>query len=75
LEAERRRGQLNSKELRWICTVTATLSWSRRRELARRVVEQDWTLTAAAETAGVSVRVVSSRDNGLRSEPFGSATP
>jgi transposase len=34
----------------------AALSWSGRRELARRVVEQDWTLTAAAEAAGVSVR-------------------
>jgi transposase InsO family protein len=34
----------------------AALSWSRRRELARRVVDQGWTLTAAAEAAGVSVR-------------------
>jgi transposase InsO family protein len=34
----------------------AALSWSGRRELARRVVEQDWTLTAAAEAAGVSLR-------------------
>jgi transposase len=34
----------------------AALSWSGRRELARRVVEQGWTLTAAAEAAGVSVR-------------------
>ncbi len=34
----------------------AALSWSGRRELARRVVDQGWTLTAAAETAGVSVR-------------------
>jgi transposase InsO family protein len=34
----------------------AALSWSGRRELARRVVDQDWTLTAAAEAAGVSVR-------------------
>src|SRR5262245_40181349 len=34
----------------------AALSWSGRRQLARRVVEQDWTLTAAAEAAGVSVR-------------------
>ena len=31
-------------------------SWSGRRELARRVVDQGWTLTAAAEAAGVSVR-------------------
>ena len=34
----------------------AALSWSGRRELARRVVEQEWTLRAAAEAAGVSVR-------------------
>ena len=34
----------------------AALSWSGRRLLARRVVEQGWTLTAAAEAAGVSVR-------------------
>jgi transposase InsO family protein len=34
----------------------AALSWSGRRELVRRVVDQGWTLTAAAEAAGVSVR-------------------
>ena len=34
----------------------AALSWSGRRELARRVVEQGWTVTAAAAAAGVSVR-------------------
>ena len=34
----------------------AALSWSGRRELARRVVDQGWTLMAAAEAAGVSVR-------------------
>jgi transposase InsO family protein len=34
----------------------AALSWSGRRQLARRVVEQGWTLAAAAEAAGVSVR-------------------
>jgi len=34
----------------------APLSRSGRRELARRVVEQGWTLKAAAEAAGVSVR-------------------
>jgi transposase InsO family protein len=34
----------------------AALSWSGRRALARRVVEQGWTLTAAAAAAGVSVR-------------------
>jgi transposase len=34
----------------------AALSWSGRRELARRVVDRGWTLTAAAAVAGVSVR-------------------
>ena len=34
----------------------AALSWSGRRELAGRVVEQGWRLSAAAEAAGVSVR-------------------
>jgi transposase len=34
----------------------AALSWSGRRELARGVVDQDWTLKQAAEAAGVSVR-------------------
>jgi transposase InsO family protein len=34
----------------------AALSWRGRRELACRVVDQGWTLTAAAEAAGVSVR-------------------
>jgi transposase InsO family protein len=34
----------------------AALSWSGRRELACRVVEQGWTLRSAAEAAGVSVR-------------------
>jgi transposase InsO family protein len=34
----------------------AALSWSGRRELARRVVDEGWTLKAAAEAAGVSVR-------------------
>ena len=34
----------------------AALSWNGRRRLAERVVEQGWTLTAAAEAAGVSVR-------------------
>jgi transposase InsO family protein len=34
----------------------AALSWSGRRELARRVVEEGWTLRSAAEAAGVSVR-------------------
>jgi transposase InsO family protein len=34
----------------------AALSWSGRRELARRVVEDGWTLAAAAAAAGVSVR-------------------
>jgi transposase InsO family protein len=34
----------------------AALSWNGRRRLAGRVVDQGWTLTAAAEAAGVSVR-------------------
>ncbi len=34
----------------------AALSWNGRRLLTRRVIEQGWTLTAAAEAAGVSVR-------------------
>jgi transposase InsO family protein len=34
----------------------AALSWTGRRQLAGRVVDQGWTLTAAAEAAGVSVR-------------------
>jgi transposase InsO family protein len=34
----------------------AALSWSGRRLLARRVLEQGWTVTAAAAAAGVSVR-------------------
>src|SRR6476659_9118139 len=34
----------------------AALSWSGRRELAHRVLEQGWTLRAAAAAAGVSVR-------------------
>jgi transposase InsO family protein len=34
----------------------AALSWGGRRELARRVVEEGWTLGSAAEAAGVSVR-------------------
>jgi transposase InsO family protein len=34
----------------------AALSWQGRRVLARRVVVEGWTLTAAAEAAGVSVR-------------------
>ena len=34
----------------------AVLSWHGRRLLVRRVVDEQWTLTAAAEAAGVSVR-------------------
>src|SRR6266404_2233255 len=34
----------------------AALSWSGRRLLACRVLEQGWTLRAAAQAAGVSVR-------------------
>jgi transposase len=37
----------------------AALSWSGRRQLARRVVVEGWTLRAAAEAAGVSVRCAS----------------
>src|SRR5215213_8880139 len=36
--------------------VNAALSWSGRRLLAKRVLVEGWTLTAAAEAAGVSVR-------------------
>ena len=34
----------------------AALSWNGRRQLAERVVDQGWTVTAAAAAAGVSVR-------------------
>src|ERR1044072_3968181 len=34
----------------------AALSWQGRRRLARRAVGEGWTLSAAAEAAGVSVR-------------------
>jgi transposase len=34
----------------------AALSWSGRRRLVDRVIVEEWTLTAAAEAAGVSVR-------------------
>src|SRR5919201_4390845 len=34
----------------------AALSWNGRRRLAERVVVEGWTLTAAADAAGVSVR-------------------
>ena len=34
----------------------AALSWQGRRQLARRVVEEGWTLTAAAEASSVSLR-------------------
>jgi transposase InsO family protein len=34
----------------------AALSWRGRRQLAKRVVDEGWTLKAAAEAAGVSVR-------------------
>src|SRR5438105_11709906 len=56
LEAERCRRQLNPKEARMDLHGNAALSWSGRRELADRVVDRGWTLTAAAEAAGVSVR-------------------
>jgi transposase len=49
----------------------AALSWSGRRRLAGRVVEQGWTVRAAAEAAGVSVRCARKwvgryRDEGVR---------
>jgi transposase InsO family protein len=34
----------------------AALSWNGRRQLARRVIEDGWTVTAAAHAAGISVR-------------------
>ena len=34
----------------------AALSWTGRRELARRVIDEGWSVRAAAEAAGVSVR-------------------
>jgi len=34
----------------------AALSWNGRRRLAERVIVEGWTLRAAAEAAGVSVR-------------------
>src|SRR5438874_529118 len=43
----------------------AALSWSGRRELARRVVDEGWTVRAAAEAAGVSVRYERSRPGEL----------
>jgi hypothetical protein len=42
----------------------AALSWSGRRDLARRVVVDGWTVTAAAEAAGVSVRGHSKPNDG-----------
>jgi hypothetical protein len=57
LEAECCRRQLSSKEAtRMDLHANAALSWSGRRELAGRVVDQGWTLAAAAEAAGVSAR-------------------
>jgi transposase len=46
----------------------AALSWHGRRRLAERVVEQGWTLTAAAEAAGVSVRCARKWANRYRLE-------
>jgi transposase len=37
----------------------AALSWRGRRQLAERMVFEGWTLKAAAEAAGVSVRCAS----------------
>jgi transposase InsO family protein len=46
----------------------AALSWHGRRRLAERVVEQGWTLKAAAEAAGVSVRCARKWANRYRLE-------
>jgi transposase InsO family protein len=46
----------------------AALSWSGRRLLAERVVVRGWTLTAAAEAAGVSVRCARKWVSRYRSE-------
>src|SRR4051794_15842834 len=46
----------------------AALSWQGRRRLVRLVVEQGWTLTAAAEAAGVSVRCARKWSGRYRSE-------
>ena len=46
----------------------AALSWCGRRLLAERVVVQGWTLTAAAEAAGVSVRCARKWVSRYRSE-------
>src|SRR5438067_799082 len=46
----------------------AALSWSGRRLLAERVAVQGWTLTAAAEAAGVSVRCARKWVSRYRSE-------
>jgi transposase InsO family protein len=48
--------QFSKEATRMDLHANAALSWSGRREVARRVVEEGWTLTAAAEAAGVSVR-------------------
>jgi transposase len=56
LEAERCQRQLSPRRHRMKLHGNAALSWSGRRVLARRVVVEGWTLTAAAEAAGVSVR-------------------
>jgi transposase len=46
----------------------AALSWQGRRRLARRVVVEGWTLSAAAEAAGVSVRCTRKWAGRYRSE-------
>jgi transposase InsO family protein len=46
----------------------AALSWQGRRRLARRVVVEGWTLTAAAAAAGVSVRCARKRVGRYREE-------
>ena len=46
----------------------AALSWRGRRQLAQRVIERGWTLTAAAEAADVSVRCARKWVNRYRHE-------
>src|SRR5439155_8702820 len=48
--------QLSPRRHRMKLHGNAALSWNGRRVLARRVVVEGWTLRAAAEAAGVSVR-------------------
>jgi transposase len=49
----------------------AALSWSGRRRLAERVIVEGWTLKAAAEAAGVSVRCARKWVSRYRAEACG----